>query len=505
MRTVTCVPDTSLMNSMRSMGYELKTAIADIIDNSITAQADIIDVRYHDEGQRPFIAIIDNGEGMDAQTAINAMRLGDTSREQRGAANLGRFGLGLKTASLSQARSLLVSTRHRGKRTTLRWDLDRIKQSGDWSLEMLDEQEAVDVLPRAVRHEFWDRKGDGTCVLWRNLDKLEALAGKSIRDFDRQMDEVRDYVALVFHRFLHPYPSDEGVHQIRICINGSDVPAVDPFLTQSVKTHSDPPQRLAGTDVMLQAVTLPQINHLNKQECRLLELDGKAEHNLLNTQGFYIYRSYRLISWGNWFRMARVCKRLQRYRVRVDIPNSMDTLWGLDVKKSRAVPPLEIRQALRKFMKQFTSDPSAQATRRNARRRQQDELAGLWKIVQDDNGRYGLELDDDSPIIQNFASLLSTEQRSSFAALRRLLAETVPLGALADQMGSDFSASTEGDFISSETDRLRSLAQMYWVAIGPRFSSAKEFAQRASALPEFSSEPHAYELLLEAAKESDDE
>lgn len=447
MKNITCVPDASLMNSMRSVGYELKTALADVIDNSISAGARNISVRYHDEGQQPFIAVIDDGCGMDYRTAVDAMRLGSDVHAIRSQQDLGRFGLGLKTASLSQARSLLICTRQNGKQTTLRWDLDYIQKTGDWSLEELDKEEAERSLPPSVRREFFHSADNGTVVLWRKLDKLEALAGKDIRDFDRQMDEVEDYLALVFHRFLHPYPMDVDITQIHIAINGTEVPEIDPFLTQSLKTHTDPPQRLANSAVMLQAITLPQMNQLNNHERALLQLDGKTRHSLLNTQGFYVYRSHRLINWGSWFRMARKEKRLQRYRVRVDIPNSMDSLWALDVKKSRAVPPVGVRRALRGFMQQFTSDPSILMRRRMVRKKPNREITRLWKVMEDEEGRYGFVLDGDSPVIKDFVSSLDSKQRASFTALSRLLSTTVPLGELIDEMGHGLEESSRDDFM----------------------------------------------------------
>lgn len=507
MGTIRCVPGTSLMNSMRSMGYELKTAVADVIDNSITAHATTIDVRYHDEGQTPFIAIIDDGDGMDRQTAINAMRLGGTGQTERSKSDLGRFGLGLKTASLSQARSLLVCTRQSGRQTALRWDLDQIQRTGDWSLEELDDEEASKALPRKVRDRFDDGRQSGTVVLWRKLDRLEALAGKKIVDFDQQMDEVNNYLALVFHRFLHPYPGDE-VRQIRITINGYEVPEVDPFLTQSLTTHSDPAQQLAGTSVMLRAFTLPPLNKLTVHERRLLQLGCKpeAEHSPLRTQGFYIYRSYRLISWGTWFRMARVSTRLQHYRVRVDIPNSpeLDSQWGLDVKKSRAVPPRSVRHALKEFMVQFTGDPRfAQTRHQRPTQKKRDELTGLWKVVEDDDGRYGFEIDDNNIALKDFVSSLSSEQRSSFNSLTRLLTATIPLGELADKMGQSLEHSSPDDFIKPDQKELVELAQSVWQFSRSRFASPQEFAEKMSFVAPFSAVPDVRSILLYAAKEKE--
>lgn len=129
---VDCTPDPNLLESMRSVGYSLNTAVADIIDNSIAAHAKTISIRYFDHGEDPYVAIIDDGDGMDYETAVNAMKLAGTNpNAKRNANDLGRFGLGLKTASLSQARSVMLSTVQHGRQNTLRWDLDHVARTRD--------------------------------------------------------------------------------------------------------------------------------------------------------------------------------------------------------------------------------------------------------------------------------------------------------------------------------------------------------------------------------------
>ena len=139
---VDCTTDPNLLESMRSVGYSLNTAVADIIDNSIAAHAKTISIRYFDHGEDPYVAIIDDGDGMDYETAVNAMKLAGTNpNAKRNANDLGRFGLGLKTASLSQARSVMLSTVQHGRQNTLRWDLDHVARTREWDLETLDEEQ----------------------------------------------------------------------------------------------------------------------------------------------------------------------------------------------------------------------------------------------------------------------------------------------------------------------------------------------------------------------------
>lgn len=214
---VDCTPDPNLLESMRSVGYSLNTAVADIIDNSIAAHAKTISIRYFDHGEDPYVAIIDDGDGMDYETAVNAMKLAGTNpNAKRNANDLGRFGLGLKTASLSQARSVMLSTVQHGRQNTLRWDLDHVARTREWDLETLDEEQTNLELPRKVRDLM--PSTHGTCVLWRNLDRLGNVAGDSLQDIDQAMLELSGYLGLVFHRFLHPYPEDE-IERISITVN----------------------------------------------------------------------------------------------------------------------------------------------------------------------------------------------------------------------------------------------------------------------------------------------
>ena len=266
--SIICTPDPNLLESMRSVGYNLNTAVADIIDNSIAAHARQVSIRYFNHGEEPYVAIIDDGDGMDYDTAINAMKLaGANPNSTRSMNDLGRFGLGLKTASLSQARSVLLSTIQDSVQCTLRWDLDHVAATRQWDLEILDHEQTQQALPSKVRELL--PSAHGTCVLWRNLDRLQTTAGDSLREIDQVMLELSEYLGLVFHRYLHPYPED-AIEQIDITVNGVPVPERDPFLIKSSRVT--PVQRIPGTDAFLYGYTLPYQNKLTEDDKKLLNL-----------------------------------------------------------------------------------------------------------------------------------------------------------------------------------------------------------------------------------------
>ena len=459
MRERTCAPNPNLLESMRSVGYDLNTAIADIVDNSIAAEATRISILYFDQGEEPYIAVVDDGGGMDEATAFGAMQLAGNSPNARRASNdLGRFGLGLKTASLSQARSLLVSTVRDGARTTLRWDLDAVARTGEWTLEQLDEAEALSALPPKVRNVM--SVEHGTCVLWRRLDRLGMLAGRALKDIDKAMGELTGYLALVFHRFAHPYP-DDGIRPIAIDVNGYPLPRRDPFLRDNPAVQSTSIQRIGDSGATLRGYTLPYQNRLREEDRRLLDLGEQRGRTLTDTQGFYVYRAHRLITWGNWFRMLPKKQATKLSRVQVDIPNSLDAEWTLDIKKSRATPPKIVSEIMRRYVDRLAK-PSRKAQQFRGRRRNDDPLAPVWDVVDDRDGAFRYEVNESNPYIAAFADTLTPEQRRAFANVVRVLSSTIPY----EDMQSRFAMDRRSEDPGIPDGQARVFAEQMW-ALNP--------------------------------------
>ncbi len=214
----------SLSASMRDIGYSLETAIADLIDNSISAGAEKVDIYCVTDTEEPFVAIIDDGHGMGIDEIIHAMRHGGIDRNrERKPHDLGKFGLGLKTASFSQCRRLTVVSRKGEELNAAEWNLDVVDNRDDWIISLLDEEE-IRSLPR---FEFLPERG--TLVLWRNLDRLfEDYEGHERQEVvNKKLSEARQHIALVFHRFMEgeaPWSS-----QLQISVNGDKLKAFDPF------------------------------------------------------------------------------------------------------------------------------------------------------------------------------------------------------------------------------------------------------------------------------------
>lgn len=416
----------ALTESMRAVGYSLESAIADLIDNSISADARSIRILFSPYGD-PYIAIVDDGSGMTPEELTRAMRHGTQSpTDVRATNDLGRFGLGMKTASLSQCRELTVVSMKSGQLSAARWDLDVVAATESWTLLLFDRAE-IENLPVV---KVLISQGRGTMVLWQRLDRLTAGEGSVEHALGEGMIRVREHLALVFHRFL----SSEGSSgKMNILINGNPVAPLDPFLTSHTATQKLPEEqiRVGGALVLVQPFILP---HYSKLDPRELELAG-GEEGLRRQQGFYIYRNRRLIIWGTWFRLARQEELSKLARVRVDMPNTLDHLWTLDIKKSVAHPPLEVRQNLKRIVERIAEGSRRVYTYR-ARRANDDTFVHIWDRTE---GRDGISyrINREHPIIKSVAGTLDdTDVRLFFSALKAL-EEMFPAEALYGDMASD--------------------------------------------------------------------
>ena len=224
-----------LMESTRAIGYSLEAAIADIIDNSIAAKAGKVQLFFFPVDDA-YVCILDNGSGMDNAQIDVAMQYGSKSpTDMRDASDLGRYGLGLKTASLSQCRVLTVVSKQGNTVIGRRWDLDYVIETGTWSLLVLDE----DDLEQVPHITDLKEQENGTLVVWQNLDRLLIGEVDYEKSLGRKMDDVRQHLGLVFHRYLS---GEAGIKRLEIFFNGVKIKAADPFLlkksTQAMDTET---------------------------------------------------------------------------------------------------------------------------------------------------------------------------------------------------------------------------------------------------------------------------
>lgn len=482
MKTITVPPGPGLLESLRSIGYTVESAVADVIDNSVAAGATEVEVLLTASG--PFeIAIADNGSGMDFAEAVFAMTLAATSPNRaRSPSDLGRFGLGLKTASLSQCRVLTLVSVKNGAVTALRWSLEHVIRSGVWELIHLDTSEVEALLG-------WDRLVEmksGTLVHWGDLDQLELAEGGTQADLDRVAVRVRDHVALVFHLFS---TGDTVAGKVTFSMNGAPIKPTDPFMSTSAKISKSEwePIDVGGQTVRLRAYTLPYLSRLSQKErVELLRLGP-----LRDTQGFYVYRGGRLVIWGTWFRVMPRSEMAKLTRVRVDIPNSLDHLWALDVKKSTADPPPQVSRRLRELAKAMVH-PGERVQKFRGRNLQQPAKMDFMWDVRVNGHEFSYEINTAHPVIEAFARSLTEDQRRQFALVLEDIQSTFPVIDAHNRMSGD-GVSVNGEEDAQILDR----AAVAWGMVRDQGVVLENFIHALAASDPYCTVPHFEKLLKE--------
>lgn len=366
----------AMLESLRGMGYSVPAALADIIDNSISAGAGRVRIDFIWNGEQSAVRILDDGEGMTEDELDRAMRLGSTSPlDARDASDLGRFGMGLKTASLSQCRRLTVGSRHGAGVSYRRWDLDFIAQSGgdQWHLLRAPTDDSL------VLFSPLEGQAQGTIVLWQCCDRI-VTPGFSDRDFLEVVDRVEEHLAMVFHRYL-----EGSARRLRLFINGDEdrhrVRAWDPFMSGHAATLRTPVERM-GTGqgvVEVQGHVLPHRDRLTPEEFE----SGAGPEGWAAQQGFYVYRSQRLLVAGGWLGLGsgRAWTKEEAHklaRIRLHISNTADEEWKIDIRKALARPPVTMRRRLTQLAEKVRSD----ARRVFAHRGQYGTAAPMKNLVQ---------------------------------------------------------------------------------------------------------------------------
>lgn len=436
----------TLIESTRAIGYSLEAAVADIIDNSIAANAVNVDI-YFFPVDGAYIAILDNGSGMDEKEINIAMQYGSKNpTEERDKKDLGRFGLGLKTASLSQCRCLTVISKQGDRLEGRQWDIDHVIEVGDWSLIILDAEE-INQFPQVEELKKYE---SGTLVIWQKLDRLKAGEINFELSLGRKIDRVRDHLSLVYHRYLM---GESGITKLKLFINGEKVKAIDPFLiNKSVQAMDDETLIIQGHKILVRPYILPHISKLTSDEIKML--GGKD--GLRKRQGFYVYRNKRLLVWGTWFRMMRQGDLSKLARIRVDIPNTLDDLWTLDIKKSSALPPAEVRKNLEIIINQIAERSKRTWTFRG-KKEVNDTETHIWNRMKNKQGGYYYEINREHPFIQQLIKVDPSLKMSIYALLQQIELG-LPLNQLYVDLNNDEQITNDNE--QSIVDMKKSLEAM---------------------------------------------
>ena len=405
-----------LMNSMRSIGYSFKTALADIIDNSISAGARNIKIFSPINDKDLFISILDDGSGMTNNELLNAMKYG--SDREYSSSDLGRFGLGLKSASLSQCRVLTVVSKLENCLSAFRWDLDSVLEDKKWDCIEL-EQDEISELPSISELKSQNM---GTLVIWQNFDIAYKKNNGKVREFlSEEIEDAEKHIRLVFHRFL-----SDKFKNVKIFINNDLLIPIEPFLEEHPKTDSRKISEISldGSIIKVQPYILPHQSDLSPEDIEKL---GGIE-TLRSGQGFYIYRNNRLIIYGTWFRLSSssVSPELLKYgRIKVDIPNSLDDVWDIDIKKQNATIPRQILNNLKKAVSDVCSR-SREKTSKRARLTLEKDDSKIWNKYLSKNGKETYAINKESAFLTKFLDDFDDKDKNKILNLLDIISSNIP-------------------------------------------------------------------------------
>lgn len=412
----------STINSYRSFGYNLSTAIADIVDNSISAKATEIRIEYKWNGQESFVLISDSGVGMNKDELVLAMTPGSKDPEEaRHEKDLGRFGMGLKTASFSQCKRLTCVTKREGYNSLKRcWDIDFINQENKWQL--------LDYVSDQSFLEKIDKQKSGTLILWEKLDRIVGNAdsnNESVKNaFYQEMSNVRKHLRLVFHKFIES-------KTIKIFFQNEEIDPFNPFLLNlSPKPEMGTPEKFGNVEISY--FILPHMSEIGKESYE----NSGGSLGWFEQQGFYIYRGDRLLVSGDWLGLEKKRDYSKLARISINFSNANDFNWHLDIKKSTAIPPIEIRRELFRIAKIAILKSAKIYNWRG-----QKTLSGfenpnhepLWKDEISREGIKKYKINRSHPVIN---SLLSENSKLTSKALK-LLEDSVPIELILSNQNED--------------------------------------------------------------------
>ncbi|WP_416292217.1 ATP-binding protein [Paenibacillus illinoisensis] len=403
--------------SLRDVGYTFDVAVADVLDNSIAAGASEVHIQMLGEPELVF-CMLDNGNGMAASELVEAMRLGTKNpNEERNKSDLGRFGLGLKTASFSQCKCLTVISKKDKKTSVRQWDLNYIADADEWIL-LAPPLSQLNKLPLLKKLNGQD---SGTLVVWQGIDSVSKDELSSV------ITNLRRHLSLVFHQFLEGGPKQKAIN---IEINNNSLVPFNPFNINHPATQQLTSEKLkiGKSTITIQPYILPHHSKLSQQEYE----EYATEEGYTKSQGFYLYRSRRLLIYGTWWGLHRTNDAHKLVRIKIDITNEQDKYWGIDIKKSTASPIPELKSDLKRIIKQVTEKGSRPYTGRG--KKIEDKLTTkFWEMLPYDEG-VRFTLNHDHPLLERLTSELSEESLGLLEIYLKGVEAYLPLEAIQAQL-----------------------------------------------------------------------
>ncbi len=415
----------TIINLMRYNGYSFNLAVADIIDNSITGQVKSKNVNVNIIGQSVddlYVTIQDDGLGMDFDELKRAMNLSDKGpTTKRSKDDLGKFGLGLKSASFSQCSNLIVLSKKASTELIgMEWDLNYVAENNDWSANILEKPAINEVIER----NKINIGSQGTAVIWRYCDYVfdSVLEGNKSQEYIATLIlELQKNLSLIFHKYIS--------RGLTLSVNGFELEPMDPFCINGAEGSRSTVQYeevmdLEGHQVNITGYLLPHITKLGgKKREEKISLNG----DLMAGQGLYFYRVDRLISWGSWHNLIKKSEANKLARIEISVGNDLDHFWLLEIKKSKIVIPFKIKERIKALMDNVAKGSDRVSTRRVE---QPSKPFALWKRVLDkDKKTLQYSVNFNHPLLKNFIDENGLD-KDVVSSLVKLIESTFPIEEL---------------------------------------------------------------------------
>jgi hypothetical protein len=418
MRTEKVSPNIcNFITSLRDLGYTYEIAVADILDNSISAGASEVKIHTVPNPEKIF-CLLDNGIGLSDSELKEAMRLATKNpNNERSKKDLGRYGLGLKTASFSQCKKLTVVSKKNKQLSIRQWDLDYLSKQDDWYL-IIPELSEVENFPLFKELEMYNH---GTLVVWQDIDRYKDA------EYSRKINDLRKHLSLVFHRFLE---GADSFTRLKISINDNILKPFNPFNANHAATNEKTAEKIKiyESPIEITPYILPHHSKTSQQEWDAnATIDG-----YIKSQGFYLYRANRLLIHGTWWGLHKATDAHKLVRIKIDISNDQDKYWGIDIKKSVAHPIPELRKDLKRIISEVTKEGIRPFTKRG-RRLKDKSVTKVWELIPV-NGEIHFGLNKDHPLYQKLFTITSKSNQYWLATYLKSIVAYLPLESIQAQL-----------------------------------------------------------------------
>ncbi len=470
----------SMILTFRAIGYNLETAVADVIDNSISANAKNVWFSSEWKGGNSVITILDDGCGMTEEELVQAMKPGAKNpMDERSEKDLGRFGLGLKTASFSQCQKLIVVSKKAGVTPSYWiWDLNYVNQTNKW--ELIRQPISDDYL-----HAF-DKLESGTLVIWTDLDRIipidTPISSEIAKDkFLAQMDKVKQHLAMTFHRFIEE-------KNIKLFCWGHEIKPWNPFLLNEQATQAFPEEYIG--EAVMKGYVLPHKCHLTEEMYK----NAEGANGWGNQQGFYVYRGKRLMLAGDWLGLFRKEEHYKLVRIQIDLPNKLDSDWQIDIKKSTARPPIVCREQIKKYA-QAVRNRGVEVFRHRGKilkTRKQHDFQPLW-VEKKQGNKYLYLVNRDHLMIEEIKKMAETAPKKAIEYLLRFVEETIPTKSVFIRESEQ--GETAAPFEETNKDVLKTMIKQIFDAQKANGKSTEQVKMLLLNMEPFNNYPELIEIL----------